>query len=133
MAVLCRRGHPLRGARTWGEVVDAEWLMHIAPGSQHANWLEYLKSHHQRIPERIIEVNSFGTSWSLVSNTDALLVAPAEMLRLPPYGEMVERVPLGIDLPTLPLGLLTLRGIPLSMAATKLAEQFRRFLALHRH
>lgn len=132
MAVLCRRGHPLRRASTWDEVVDAEWLMHIAPGSQHAQWLERLDADGARLPEQIIEVNSFGTSWSLLTRSDALLVAPADMLRLSPYGEMVERVPLDLDLPTLQLGLLTLRGIPLSMAAERLAEQFRKFLALDR-
>jgi LysR family transcriptional regulator, regulator of abg operon len=132
MAVLCRRGHPLRRASTWDEVVDAEWIMHVAPGSQHASWLEQLKAERMRLPQHIVEVNSFGTSWSLLTRSDVLLIAPADMLRLSPYGEMVERVPLDLELPKLQLGLLTLRGIPLSMAAERLAEQFRKFLALGR-
>jgi DNA-binding transcriptional LysR family regulator len=129
MAVLCRRGHPLRSASAWDEVADAEWLMHIAPGSQHASWLDQLEAAGQRLPERVIEVNSFGTSWSLLTRSDALLVAPAEMLSLSPYGELIERVPLNIELPPMQLGLLTLRGIPLSLAAERLAEQFRKFVA----
>lgn len=132
MAVLCRRGHPLRQASRWDEVVDADWLMHIAPGSQHAHWVEQLKAGGQRPPERVIDVNSFGTSWSLLTRSDALLVAPADMLRLSPYGELIERVSLDLDLPPLQIGLLTLRGIPLSLAAERLAEQFRKFLALAR-
>lgn len=132
MAVLCRRGHPLRLATTWDEVVDAEWMMHIAPGSQHAHWLERLKADGKPLPEHVIEVNSFGTSWSLLTRSDALLVAPADMLRLSPYGSMIERVALDIELPPLQIGLLTLRGIPLSLAAERLAEQFRKFLALAR-
>lgn len=132
MAVLCRRGRPLRQASRWDEVVDAEWLMHIAPGSQHAHWVEQLKARRQRLPERVIEVNSFGTSWSLLTRSDALLVAPVNQLRVSPYGEMAERMPPDLELPPLQIGLLTLRGIPLSLAAERQAEQFRRFLALAR-
>jgi molybdate transport repressor ModE-like protein len=132
MAVLCRRGHPLRHATTWGEVADAEWLLHVVPGSQHAHWLQQLRSRGERLPERVIEVNSFGTSWSLLTRSDALLVAPAQMLATPPYGEQIERIALPLDLPPLQLGLMSLRGIPLSLAAERLAEQFRKFLVLAR-
>ncbi|MDP3519419.1 MAG: LysR substrate-binding domain-containing protein [Hydrogenophaga sp.] len=132
MAVLCRRGHPLREATTWSEVVDAEWLMHIAPGSQHARWLDQLKGQGLRPPERVIEVHSFGTSSALLTRSDALLVAPAELLRSAPYRDMIERVPLALALPPLALGLLTPRGLPLSMAAERMAELFRKFVALEK-
>jgi hypothetical protein len=54
------------------------------------------------------------------------------MLATPPYGEQIERIALPLDLPPLQLGLMTLRGIPLSLAAERLAEQFRKFLVLAR-
>lgn len=130
MAVLCRRGHPLHEATTWAELADAEWLMHLAPGSQHARWLEQLKKDGRHRPERVIEVNAFGTSLSLLTRSDALLVAPAELLRTTPYQDMIERVPLTLALPSLELGLLKPRGMPLSMAANRMAELFRKFVAL---
>lgn len=132
MAVLCRRGHPLRRASAWEQVVDAEWLVHIAPGSQHARWLEQLKKQGLHPPGRVIEVNSFGTSSALLTRSDALLIAPAELLRTAPYRDMIERVPLRLALPSLELGLLTPRGLPLSMAAERLAELFRKFVALEK-
>ncbi len=130
MAVLCRRGHPLRRATRWDDLADAEWLMHIAAGTQHARWVEQLKAQQLRLPQHVIEVNSFGTSWSLLTRSDALLVAPADLLDTEPFGSMIERIPVALELPPLQLGLITLRGIPLSMAAQRLAEQFRKFLAL---
>lgn len=37
MAVLCRRGHPLRHATRWEEIAGAEWLMHLAPAASTAS------------------------------------------------------------------------------------------------
>jgi hypothetical protein len=63
-----------------------------------------------------------------VVGTDALLTCPAGMLKVAPYGDQVSRIPLAMSLPPITLGILTLRDNPLSLAATRLAELFRRAL-----
>ena len=128
MVVLCRRGHPLQHATEWRDMVDAEWLVHLATGSHHTHLLAHLRQRGQPLPTRMIEVNSFGISWGLLTRSDALMIGPIGMLDLPPYGDMVARVPLQLALPPLQLGILTPRGVPLSLAASRLAELFRKYL-----
>jgi len=129
MAVLCRRGHPLNRATRWEEVAGAEWLMHLAPGSQHTFLLEQYAAQGLPLPEHRIEVASFGVSWGLLTRSDALMVGPAGMLTMPPYADLVERVPLAMPVPPLELGIVSPRGKPLSLAALRLAELFRKYLA----
>ena len=51
------------------------------------------------------------------------------MLTMPPYDALVERVPLAMPVPPLELGIVSPRGKPLSLAALRLAELFRKYLA----
>lgn len=57
------------------------------------------------------------------------MVGPAGMLTMPPYDALVERVPLAMPVPPLELGIVSPRGKPLSLAALRLAELFRKYLA----
>ncbi|MGT2452689.1 hypothetical protein ACU4GI_05010 [Cupriavidus basilensis] len=68
-------------------------------------------------------------SWNLLTRSDALLTCPAGMLKMAPYGEQVSRIPLAMSLPSITLGILTLRDNPLSLAATRLAGLFRSAIA----
>lgn len=128
MAVLCRRGHPLGGSTRWEQVCDAEWLMRLAPGSHHNVLLQWLAQQGLPLPRQRVEVASFGVSWGLLTRSDALTLAPARMLELAPYADLIQRVPLQLSLEPMDLGILTLRGKPLSQAAQHLAEQFRKYL-----
>lgn len=59
-----------------------------------------------------------------------MLACPADMLKVAPYAQQVSRVPLRMTLPSVTLGILTLRDTPLSLAAGTLAEMFRREIAV---
>ncbi|WP_250514597.1 LysR substrate-binding domain-containing protein [Caballeronia sp. INDeC2] len=123
--VVCRRGHPLAEATEWKQLVDCEWIMYLSPGSQHSGLLDYIRKSRLAMPAQIIRTNTFGVCWNLMTRSDALLACPAGMLDVKPYSEQVSRIPLRMNLPTLELGVLKLRGMPLSLAAETLAEQFR--------
>ncbi len=127
MMVACRPSHPLAKATKWEEIVDAEWIVHRAPGSHHTVLFDRLRGDGLPVPERTIETNTFGVSWGLVTRSDLLLILPVEFLSIEPYARQVVRVPLEMNLPALTLGILKLRAAPLSMAASKLATLFRRY------
>ncbi|AQV98938.1 LysR family transcriptional regulator [Cupriavidus necator] len=127
--VACRRGHPLENATSWEQLVDCEWLMHLSPGSHHSYLIERLKQSGLPVPARMIRTNTFGVSWNMMTRSDAMLACPAGMLEAHPYGAQASRVPLRMDLPPLKLGIFTLRDAPLSLAASTLAELFRREIA----
>lgn len=59
MMVACRPGHPLAGATTWEALVDAEWLVHRAPGSHHTVLFERFVRQGLPVPQRLIEANTF--------------------------------------------------------------------------
>lgn len=130
--VAGRRGHPLAAATRWEELLGCEWLMHLAPGSQHGHLLETLRQRGMALPPRIVRVNTFGVSWGLLTGSDAVTSIPAGMLVLRPYGEQICRIPLQMPLPPLTLGIMALRDSPLSFAAGRLADLFRRALAQRR-
>lgn len=127
MMVACRPGHPLAGATTWEELVDAEWLVHRAPGSHHTVLFERFVRQGLPVPQRLIEANTFGVSWSLMTRSDLLLMLPERFLSIEPYCRQIVRVPLRMELPALTLGILKLRASPLSLAAGKLATLFQRY------
>lgn len=127
MMVACRPGHPLAGATTWEALVDAEWLVHRAPGSHHTVLFERFVRQGLPVPQRLIEANTFGVSWSLMTRSDLLLMLPERFLSIEPYCRQIVRVPLRMELPALTLGILKLRASPLSLAAGKLATLFQRY------
>lgn len=127
MMVACRPGHPLAGATTWEALVDAEWLVHRAPGSHHTVLFERFVRQGLPVPQRLIEANTFGVSWSLMTRSDLLLMLPERFLSIEPYCRQLVRVPLRMELPALTLGILKLRASPLSLAAGKLATLFQRY------
>lgn len=122
MAVLCRRGHPLAKRRTWQSLQDCEWLMHYAPGSYH-DYLRYrFEQQGDPWPQRVTETSSFGTSMVLLTQSNALMIGPRRQLSVAPYSTLLRALPLQLDLPPLELGLVTLKGPPLSHAASLLAD-----------
>jgi len=127
MMVACRPGHPLARATTWEELVDAEWLVHRAPGSHHTVLFERFVREGLPVPERLLEANTFGVSWSLMTRSDLLLMLPERFLSIEPYCRQIVRVPLRMELPALTLGILKLRASPLSLAAGRLATLFQRY------
>lgn len=129
MMVACRPGHPLSTATRWDELAAAEWILHKAASSHHTVFFERMRNMGQPVPERFIEVNTFGVSWGLLTRSDTLLILPARFQSIEPYAQQIVRIPLQLELPQLTLGILKLRATPMSLAATKLATLFCRYCA----
>ena len=64
-----------------------------------------------------------------MARSDALLVCPSSMLRVKPYAGEVVRVRVNVGMPAATIGILTLRDSPLSLAASTIADMFKRRLA----
>lgn len=129
MMVACRPEHPLAQARDWVDLMDAEWLVHRAAGSHHTVFFEQLERRGLPTPQRLIESNTFGVAWALLTRADLLLMLPTRFLTIEPYARQIVRVPLAMELPRLTLGVLKMRGTPLSLAASRLSTLFERYCA----
>lgn len=79
LAVVARRGHPLRAARRLRELAGASWLMFYPPGS--GAMLERLfASAGLSLPRPIVHCESFASALSLVAKTDVLGLLSLEMV-----------------------------------------------------
>jgi len=128
--MICgRRGHPLVRARRWEEVVDCEWLLNVSAGSQTEAFLDGLRLAGAALPERVVECDTFGVMWNLMTRSDALLICPSAMLKVKPYSADVERIRVKVPMPAATIGIIRPQGAPLSLAAATMAEIFRRRVA----
>ena len=125
---MVRTNHPLASAQDWQAVADAEWVLNLSAGSQSMNLVEWLKAKGHPAPSRILHCSSPFLILDLVRRNDLIGYGPKVLITDPQVGVGLRPLALQPLPPTMPLGLLTLRGVPLGSAAKKLANLFRREL-----
>lgn len=127
--IACRKGHPLARARRWDDIHHCEWLLNISGGSHTEAFLHGLRAHGLPEPARVIECDTFGVMWNLMTRSDALIICPAGMLNVKPYGDEARRIRAEVPMPVASIGIMTLQDTPLSLAAATMADLFRRRVA----
>jgi len=124
--IACRRGHPLARARRWDDIRGCEWLLNVSGGSHTEAFLQGLRAHGLPEPARVIECDTFGVMWTLMTRSDALIICPTGMLNVKPYGDEARRIRADVPMPVASIGIMQLQGTPLSLAAATMADIFRR-------
>ncbi len=127
--IACRKGHPLAQARRWDDIRGCEWLLNVSGGSHTEAFLQGLRAHGLPEPDRVIDCDTFGVMWNLMTRSDALLICPAGMLDVKPYGDEARRIRADVPMPVASIGIMTLQGTPLSLAAATMADLFRQRVA----
>ncbi len=127
--IACRKGHPLARAQRWDDIRHCEWLLNVSGGSHTEAFLGGLHEHGLPAPTRVVECDTFGVMWSLMTRSDALILCPSGMLDIKPYGDAARRVRANVPMPVASIGIMTLQGTPLSLAAATMADIFRRRVA----
>lgn len=123
-----RASHPLTGTEDWRAVADAEWVLNLSAGSQSMNLVGWLETNGLPAPSRILHCSSPFLILELARRNDLIGYGPKVLITDPQVGVGLRPLPLQPLPPTMPLGLLTLRGVPLGSAAKRLATLFRREL-----
>lgn len=123
---MVRTAHPLAQAKDWRSVADAEWVLNLSAGSQSMNLVEWLESLGFKAPSRILHCSSPYLILDLARRNDLIGYGPRVLITDPQVGVGLRPLSLQPLPPAMPLGLLTLRGVPLGSAARKLANLFRR-------
>lgn len=124
--IACRRGHPRAQATRWEDIVDCEWLLNVSGGSHTDAFLQGLRANGLKAPERVIDCDTFGVMWNLMVRSDALIICPSGMLEIQPYGGEASQILADAPMPVADIGIMTLKGTPLSLAAATMADLFRR-------
>lgn len=83
LAVVGRRGHPLRGVKSLRDLSGAEWLMFYPPGTG-ATLEKAFAAAGLPLPKAIVQCESYAAALSLLTRTDALgLLIPQVAADLP--------------------------------------------------
>lgn len=123
-----RKGHPLAHARRWSELRDAKWVLNLSPGSQGNNLITWLEQQGIDAPANTLHCASPMLMTELMRRTDRICIGPAQLFADFLFAHGIECFSVRPLPPPMSLGLLRLRGVPLSSAAKPLATLFERNL-----
>ena len=127
-AVAGRRNHPLAGAETWDVLKEAKWVLNLTPGSQGTTFLHWLSQQGLSEPKNIIHCDSPLLMLEIMQRTDRLGIGPAAFFSDPLISQGIQRINVQPLPAPMMLGLITLRGIPLSRSAQQLASTISRHI-----
>lgn len=123
-----RIGHPLAQARTWQELRGANWVLNLTDASQGNHLARWLAANGIELPASTVRCASPTLMLELMRRTDHVGFGPVALIDDPLFGAGLQRFAVEPLPPPMSLGILSLRGIPLSFAAKPLAALFTRYL-----
>ena len=125
-AIACSARHPLAGARRWSELKGARWALNLSAGSQGNQLLQWLKKRGLGQPDHITNCASPFLMMELMRRADRLCVGPRTLFTDPTFGRDLTVMSLDPQPPDMALGVLTLKGVPLTSAARHLLTLLER-------
>jgi DNA-binding transcriptional LysR family regulator len=121
LAVVGRRGHPLRAARSLRELAGASWLMFYPRGTG-AMLEKMFDAAGLPLPNPVIHCESYATALSLVSKTDVIALLSPQMVTEPWGQRYLQVIDIQEKIPAPLLGLYTRADAPLTPAAAAMAQ-----------
>lgn len=133
--VLCRRGHPLQGARRLKQLCDAEWIntrrfsRERTPGNRLSDWF----SDNDLPPPKVVaSIESLFDSLTIVAKTDYLFLAPASVLEEGGVDLALEAINIAEAIPGANLCFVQRADVPLAPAAAEFARILQSYASLIR-
>lgn len=123
-----RVGHPLAHARSWDELRGASWVLNLTEASQGNHLVRWLEAQGIEVPTDTVRCASPTLMIELMRRTDHIGFGPTVLIDDPIFGAGLQRFAVEALPPPMSLGLLSLRGVPLTVAAKPLAALFARHL-----
>lgn len=127
-AIVCRRNHPLRHARSLRDLLDAEWLVSSATGMITTDHDAFFQSHGLPVPQRIVRSDYVAASLALLASTDMMAVLPRQWVESPIARGVLQKIDVAERLSTVDIVLTRRRGLPLTPAADAMLSLLRRHL-----
>ena len=127
-SIACRIHHPLAGAKHWHELQSAQWALNLSAGSQGNQLLRWMERQGIDRPERITYCSSPLLMKDLMHRADRLCIGPRALFTDPVFSQGLICIELTPPPPDVTLGVITVKGIPLTQAARHLLTAFKRQL-----
>lgn len=125
-AVVCRKNHPLRQARSLAELVEADWVLTAAAGPRSSELDDVFRAHRLPVPRANVQCESLMALMSLLVNTDLIALLPEPWLSASTTAPLLEKMDLEEVISSPAICRIQRKGLPLTPAAEAFAD------ALHR-
>ncbi len=124
--VLGRRGHPLSGAASLAELVDAEWATTSITLQADEEMGELFRRHGLGAPRLALQSQSALTLMVSLACTDLLAMVPVQWMDFAPAAGALRAIEVREVLPAADVVLIRRAALPLTPAATYLVDMLRR-------
>jgi LysR family transcriptional regulator, regulator of abg operon len=129
--VICRKGHPLRGARTLRSLTDARWLVSGATGMAAAEHDRVFTGLGLPVPQSVVLCEYATALLSLLACTDMLSILPRQYAESSALGGLFVAIPVREELPGPDIVLVQKAGMPLTPAADYMLTLLHRHIAYY--
>lgn len=126
--VVGRAGHPLADSNDWRELLNASWVLNMSLGSSSNSLLQWLEEEGLPRPREVVQCTSPQVMLEMMRRTDLIGYAPARYITDRLSGAGVEPFSVGTLPPENQLGIVKVRGVPLTPAAQYLQTLAQRLL-----
>lgn len=124
--VLCRRGHPLVGATTLGELADARWVATSVTTNSEAELFPLFERHGLPNPVIAVEAQSALSMITVAASSDILAMLPRQWLDFTRTGRLLTQIPVREELAAPAICIVSRASLPLTPVAEHLCDLFRR-------
>ena len=120
--VVGRKGHPLRGAKSLAELLDAEWVVTGEAGPQSIEFDAAFENNGLRVPQANLQCESLIALLSIIANSDLLVFLPQKWLGNRVTDGLLAEIPVREHIDTPAICLIRREGLPLTPAAEALVN-----------
>lgn len=121
-AVVARKGHPLRNARSLAQLADASWLCLLPPPTSGSPLDLIFSAAGLPGPHAVIECNSHTAMVTLLAKSDMLGTISRWLLAEPMVRDSLQEIAVAEAMPSLTAGVITRADPPLTPVAAAMAR-----------
>src|SRR5262245_20919247 len=121
-AVVARKGHPLRNARSLAQLADADWICLLPPPTSGSPLDVIFSAVRLPGPRAVVECDSHTSMITLVAKTDMLGTISRRLLTEPLVRDSLQEIAVAEPLPSLTVGITTRTDPPLTPVAAAMAR-----------
>lgn len=125
-AVVCRKGHPLAGARSLRDLAQAEWLTAQLTHNAQDELTPIFQALGLPAPKVALQGHSALTFFFALAHSDLLMMLPAQWVEEPVFREWLQRIDVAEDLHAPPICIVRRTSLPLTPAADYFCDMVRR-------
>lgn len=124
--ILCRKGHPLAGARSLSELVDAEWVTTSVTFKPEEELGPLFAQYGLPKPKLVLHAHSALMFLTALTTTDMVAALPVQFAELAMTGATLDIIKVKEPLPEPPICLVRRSGLPPTPAVEYFCDMIRR-------